>query len=265
MITEMITGETINTYMNLLSNEEIFGIENERFTCFGACDEDTGEALGIITAEVYMEHIRIRRVFSMPKNTETEKALMAVITNLPEDMKLPVYYFGTDEEVDEELLLKCGFTEEQSKYSYIEGTPENLKEVGNPSRVCEFRTLDKAPLDGVQDFLTGIHPDGLLEVPDAYLDLNRFSDASLVAVSQHKIEGILLVEDTGDLIEVPYISARDNKVVILLFHVLKKMCSVEYGPKVRLRFVICDKMKQEAINALMKDGIEHKVRIFKYV
>ena len=265
MITEMITGETINTYMNLLSNEEIFGIENERFTCFGACDEDTGEALGIITAEVYMEHIRIRRVFSMPKNTETEKALMAVITNLPEDMKLPVYYLGTDEEVDEELLLKCGFTEEQSKYSYIEGTPEKLKDVGNPSLVCEIRTLDKAPLDGVQNFLSGIHPDGLLEVPDAYLDLNRFSDSSLVAVSQHKIVGMLLVEDTDDLIEIPYICSTDNNVAIVLFHIFKKICNVEYGPKVKLRFVICDKMKKDAISALMKGGIETKVRIFKYV
>ena len=74
-----------------------------------------------------------------------------------------------------------------------------------------------------------------------------------------------MMEETDDLIEVPYICATGNKVTIFLFHVLRKMCIAKYGPNARLRFVICDKLKEIAIHALMKDGIVKKVRIFKYV
>ena len=265
MVTEVITEENRKTYMQLMKHEEILGIENDRFACFGACDEDTGEALGLITAEVYLDHIRIRRIISSPKDAETEKALMALVTNLPEELMLPVYYYGTDEEVDETLLLECDFTEVPSQYSYIEGTPEKLRDIGNLFRVCEVKTLDKAPLNGVQNFIIGTKPDNLLEVPDSYLNLKRFSDASLVAVDQHRIVGILMMEETDDLIEVPYICATGNKETIFLFHVLRKMCIAKYGPNARLRFVVCGKLKEIAIHALMKDGIVKKVRIFKYV
>ena len=264
MITEIITEETVKKYMPLLKNEEIFGIENERFTCFGACDEETGDPIGILTAEVYMEHIRIRRIFTSPKDKKTEKALISLVTDLPEDMKLPVYCFGTDEEIDEALLLESGFTEVPSDYSYIEGTPEDIKDLGTPPKVCEVRTLDRAPLTGVQNFITETQPDGILGVPDSYLDLNRFSDASLVAVNQHRIVGLLMVEETDDMIEVPYICATGNKVTIFLFYVFKKLLEAEYDAEARLRFVICDELKKVAINALMESGVEKKVRIFRY-
>ena len=62
IMTEIVTEETISKYMEFLGNEEIFGILNGRFSCMGACDRESGQPLGILTAEIHMDHIRIRRV-----------------------------------------------------------------------------------------------------------------------------------------------------------------------------------------------------------
>ena len=128
MITEIITDETVGKYLGFLKNEEIFGIGNGRFTCIGVCDDNTEDPMGILTAEVHMEHIRIRRLFVRPgcPRRKTAKMLISVITDLPDEMKMPVFFFGTEEETDPDFLAGCGFMELPfSRYSYFEGYLED--------------------------------------------------------------------------------------------------------------------------------------------
>ena len=63
MNVEMINDDIVEEYLDLLTSEEVFGCSNGRISCFGAYDEDTGEPMGVLTAEIFPEYIRIKRIY----------------------------------------------------------------------------------------------------------------------------------------------------------------------------------------------------------
>ncbi len=264
VLTEVLMEETIGKYMEFLRNEDIFGIMNGRYTCVGASDGESGQPLGILTAEIHMDHIRVKGIRVLPGAEGAARALLGIITDLPEDMEVSVLFLGTDEETDEKLLTESGFTETESKYSCFEGILEDLKEMEAPPKSCDIGTLDQAPLQKVEGFVLGSEYDRVLQVPDGYLDEDRFSDASLVCMDRGKVVGVILLEETDDLIHVPYIRTKDGKALLYAFYVLRKLLTSEYAPKAKIRFLLCDGVGREAVKAMLPGGREKKLRVFRY-
>ena len=263
ILTEIVTEETISKYMEFLGNEEIFGILNGRFSCMGVCDRKSGQPLGILTAEIHMSHIRVRRVRVLPEAEGTARALMDIVTDLPEDMALPVLFFGTDEDVDEKLLTESGFTETDCRYSCIEGSLTDFKAIEAPPK-CDIGTLDQVPFPKVESFVLGSEHDRILLTPDGYLERDRFSDASLCCMDSGKVTGVILLEEKDDFIQIPYIRTKDGKALLFAFYVLRKLLTAEFAPDTKIRFLLCDGVGREAVNAIFPGGREKKIRGFRY-
>ena len=266
MITEIITEESIGTYIKVLKNEEIFGILDGRITGIGARNEETGLPQGVLTAEIHMEYILVRRIYIRPEYSggETADGLIRIITDLPDDLKAPILLYGTEDTIDKGLLSRYGFTEMQSRYSLIQGELENYKEIRTPMKTYETATLDKAPIDQVQAFILGSDYDRFIQIPDGYLDAARFSDGSLVCLDHGRVAGVILMEEPDDGIRITYMHAKNNMVLLHAMYVLKRVLMSEYPPKARLQFLMKDGIGREAISVLMNPGAEKKVSIFRY-
>ena len=265
MITEVITEESIGKYIKLLKNEEIFGILDGRVSAVAAWDDEKEQPQGVLTAEIHMNYIQIRRLYVLPEYQEedTRHILMNIATDLPEDMKTPIVFCGTDDEIDETLVAEFGFKEISSKYSWIEGDLENYKEIKAPMKVFDIVTLDKAPMNRVQDFVLKSEYDRFIQVPDGYLEEGRFSDASLVCLNRDVIVGVILLEEMDQFIRIPYIHTKDNIALLYALYVLRKVLWMEYAPKAKLRFLMHDGIGRDALNLLMRPGEEKKIRIFR--
>ena len=266
MNTEIITEESIGKYLKLLRNEEIFGILDGRISGIGACDDETDLPQGILTAEIHMDYIRIRRIHVLPEYREGDTAhiLLHVVMDLPEDLKMPFMCYGTEDEIDTELLSEYGFKEISTDYSWIEGLLANYKEIKAPPKAYEVGTLDKAPMDRVQRFVLESNYDKLLQIPDGYLEGDRFSDASLVCMDRNTIVSVILMEETDDTIRIPYMHTKNNLALLYALFVLRKLLNSEYESKARLQFLMHKGIGREAIRALIHPGYEKKIRVFRY-
>lgn len=265
MYTEIITDDSIGGYMGLLTNEEYFGIEKEIFTGFGAREEGTDQVLGILIAEVHMTHIRIRRLYRDPDLADEAAMteLLRVVTDLPEDQKLPVLFSGTDEEIDAKLLTEHGFKEIPGKYTVIEGTLEHFREF-SAAKTCDVCTLDQLPVSLVERFILENEPDRFLQMPEDYLDTDRFSEASLVCVDGKKITGVILMEESDLGIRIPYMKSGDKKALLYALYVLRKLLFSEFGPGIKISFLTNDEAEKKAIHALFSICEEKKIHIFSY-
>lgn len=266
MVTEIITEETIGKYLKLLKNDEVFGILDSRISGIGAYDDDSELPQGILTAEIHMEYIQIRRIHVLPEYREGDAAhvLLNVVMDLPEELKMPFLFFGTEEETDAELLSEYGFQEVSSDYSWIEGLLANYREIKAPPRIYEVGTLDQAPLESVQRFVLESDYDSLLQIPDGYLEEDRFSDASLICLHRNTIVGVILLEETDDSIRVPYIHTKDNMALLYALYVLRKLLYSEYASKAKLQFLMRDGIGREAISALISPGEEKKIHVYRH-
>ena len=266
MITEIITEESIGKYLRLLKNEEVFGILDGRISGIGASDDETDLPQGVITAEIHMEYIRIRRIHVLPEYRESDTAhvLLNVVMDLPEELKMPFLFCGTDEETDSELLSEYGFHEVSTDYSWIEGLLVNYREIKAPPKAYEVGTLDQAPMESVQRFVLESDYDRLLQIPDGYLESDRFSDASLICLDRNSVVGVILLEETDDSIRVPYIHTKDNMALLYALYILRKVLYSDYSSKARLQFLMHDGIGREAISALINPGVEKKIHVFRY-
>lgn len=266
MVTEIITEETIGKYLKVLKNEEIFGILDGRISAIAVWDEEKEQPQGVLTAEIHTELILIRRIYVLPeyRDGETGNVLMHIATDIPEEQRVPYVIYGTDDEIDETLLAEYGFSEVPSKYSWIEGVLENYKEIKVPPKAFDMGTLDKAPMDKVQDFVLKSDPDRFMQMPDGYLESGRFSDASLICMKNDAIVGVILLEELDDSIQIPYIHTKDNLALLYSLYVLRKVLWTEYEPTARLQFLMNDGIGREALTVLIHPSEEKKIRIFRY-
>ncbi len=266
MNVEIVTGDIIREYMSILTTEEVLDCEEEKITCFGAYDEETEDIMGILTAEIYPEFIVIKRIYVCPdyEGKGVENELLAHVTDIPDELRLPIYIYGVEEEMDDELLTECGFSTIPSKYSYIEGLLMNYVEINAALTEGELKTLDKIPMEELEKFVLQKDHDKLLQIPEGYLDTERFTEGSLVLLKRHMIDGAILIEESDGYINIPYIYAEDKRLLLYAFFILKKLLIAEFEPRAKLRFLICDGIGREAISRLIIDSNEKKIAIYKY-
>lgn len=266
MNVEMINDDIVEEYLDLLTSEEVFGCSNGRISCFGAYDEDTGEPMGVLTAEIFPEYIRIKRIYVRHEFADegVDEALIDIVTDLPDEARLPIYMFGTENEIDPEFLEDNGFEKVPSKYSYIEGKLGDYISVAASLGDGELKTLNQVPAEELEKYVFKTEHDAFMQIPEDYLDTEKFSEVSLVMLKKRLIEGAILLEEEENYIYVPYIQANDNKLLLYAFFILKKLLFTEFEPEDRIRFLICDGKGREALTRIIRNCEEYEIGIYRF-
>ncbi len=243
MLIEQLTRDNLDDYLHLLTPDEIFGTIMERYISFGAYDENTQETLGTITVEILPEYIGIRRIFTDPyhRNKGVATGLLEFIKDVPDNLALPLCAI-TDEDVD--FLLKRGFKSEKSSYTFAEGNLGNFDRPPVDEKVRKshmVKNLDNVDTEMLEDFVEGAPHDEFIQFPDMCVDNRRFSDGSLVSMSDGEVTGAVLMEEPGDDIRITWAYAKSEDILMLLLSVLKTELDMEYENRKQLRFLLCDR------------------------
>ncbi|MBR4514258.1 MAG: GNAT family N-acetyltransferase [Lachnospiraceae bacterium] len=264
---EVIHEESVKKYMGLLTADEILGLEEDRFSCIGAYDEESGEALGIVTAQIQPRHITITRLFTAPEKRRmgVATALLDFITKLPEGVRMTFYVIATEAEADTDFLLKRGFTEARSKYSYLSCKLENFAgnaEVNKKDGV-DIVTIDRVDPKFLSEYIYEHKPDTFFQLPEPELDMERFSDGSLCFVKDKKICGVMLLEEAENYNLISMVRYEDEESYDQLFAVMRMVLDSEYAPSSEIRLLICDEKEREAFGGFFEQSSELPVKIFK--
>ena len=266
MKTEMITGQSIARYMQILTNEEIFGFNDNRFTLIGAYDEEKDRPAGVAVAHILPKYIRLERMFTDPEYRlqGVSEELLSIMTDLPTENKMPIYVYGDESEVNEEYLTKMGFKGVDNGYSYIIGTPDHLVDIKVPQKKPNIKVLpaEKVAPEKLENYIFSSRRDEFIQFPEGYLDMNRFSDASLVCMKDDKIDAVVMMEELTDCVQVTYVYGNSNQTLLYNMALIKKLLLDEFDGSMKLKFLICDGVGGDAIKRIFDKSEESDLKLF---
>ncbi|MBQ1527488.1 MAG: hypothetical protein IIZ75_10155 [Lachnospiraceae bacterium] len=272
MRTTMITQENLGDYLPLLTEEEIFGLDADRFTLIGAFDEEKNEALGVISAEILPGYIRINRLCTAmgADDEKVREALLSIIKQSPEDISLPVCFFSAGQEEDTEFFLSHGFTEKKSKYYYIEGRLKDMTDFpgAGGEDAPEIRVLENVSEEELDQFIFQAPHDEIIQFPELpvlSVERDRFSDGSMVCFKNGKPDAAVLFQDYDGLITIVWMYGEEPRDIYYLFYVLKKMLSQEFESGLRIRFLLYENGPGAgAVEKIFSDSKRIPIRILVF-
>ncbi len=270
MRTELITEDSIWRCMSVLTPDEYGGWAEGRYRCFGTFDEDTGEVMGTASVQVFPEQIRLERIFTLPRYRRRGVAtgLLRFLTDLPDELKLPFTAVLCDEDIDAEFLRKYGFKEKESDYSCIDAALGDIKELRVSEKMRAGITLlpaGRVSANELENFVFSSEHDMFLQFPEYMLDMDRFSDASMVCRQNGKITAAILLEEPGDYIRVTWFEGADARSLYCLIYMLGQILKEEYDPGTKIRVLLCGGRGRDAVGKMFNSAREHPLRIFTFI
>ncbi len=263
---ETIFEGNLSRYLPYLSNQEIFAVRDGRYSGFGAYDESKDAVLGVLVVQILPAYIRIHRLQAAPEYQDcgAEKELLGIIMVQPEGAQLPIFYVSEDPE-QEAALLAWGFVRGKGEYTYFEGTVGDLRHMEMPPKKhrVAVQTLDRVSVRELGNFIFGKEYDQFLQIPELALDMERFSDGSLVCLLDGKIDAVILLEELDQSVDVSYIHAKNAKSLLYLFPVLRRALQTEYSLQAKIRFLLCGGVGREALGRILEHGKEQPVYIYQ--
>lgn len=268
MKTELITRENLSRYMSMLTNEEIFANDQQRYSCFGAFDEESEEGLGVIVAGILPDYILIEKLFTAEPHRKkgVASALLDIVTTLPDGVTTPFYIATERPGIDDGFLKKKGFTEEESRYKYLVGRLEDMRDITvSESMKAGLRILPayNVPEKQLSNFVFRSEFDRFLQFPETVLDMDRFSEGSLVCLQNDKICAVMLIEELQDAVQFTFIHCLDTRSLFGLFSIVKPALRLDYGKDSIIRFLICDGKGEEGVRRAFGRCHEQPVRVFR--
>ena len=272
MQTTMLTQENLKDFLPLLTEEEIFGLDTERFTIIGAFDEEKNRAMGVISAEILPGYIRINRL-STASGADDEKvmeALLSIITQTPEDIRLPICFMSSGQDEDAGFFLSRGFTEKKSKYYYIESRLKDMADFpgAGGEDADEIRILENVSQKELDELVLRAPHDEILQFPELpvlSVERDRFSDGSMVCFENGKPDAAVLFQDYDGLITIVWMYGEKPRDIYYLFYVLKKMLSQEFESGLRIRFLLYENGPGAgAVEKIFSDSKRIPIRILVF-
>ncbi len=262
---EVITNKNIANYLSIMSSIEVIGIEEERYSGFGAFDEETGDPIGKLFVLILPEYIRIVNLFVVPerRNKGVGTKLLDFFRDVPAPLKMPIFYFSHDNNEDVKFLLDRGFKIEMSKYEYVSGRLCDLAEsmsVQNKDKEAVY-SLARVPYDKLNDFMIERRQDEFLQFPDVFLDTRWYFECSPVYFRDHEIVGAALIKEMDDGIEIVFFSERDEDVIGSCLAMIKKSLIVDYDPSEVIRVLIYDKELRDIVVKFFSDFEENPIQV----
>ena len=268
MKTEAITRDNLSRYMHMLTNDEIFANDTQRYSCFGAFDEATGEGLGVIVASVLPEYILIEKLFTDEKNRGKGVAseLLSLVTTLPDGVTMPFYFATAHEDINDGVIKNKGFAEIESRYKFQVGKLEDMRDITvSDSMKAGLRIQPAYNVSEklLSNFVFRSEFDRFLQFPETVLDMDRFSEGSLVCLQNDKICAVMLIEELQDAVQFTFIHCLDTRSLFGLFSIVKPALRLDYGKDSIIRFLICDGKGEEGVRRAFGRCHEQPVRVFR--
>ena len=262
---EQITRKNIDDYLDLMSPDDIFGTNQERYISFGAYEEDTEVVMGTITLEILADYISIKSIYTDPeyRNRGVASAMLDFVKNTPGVEPFPICAY-TDEEC--EFLQHRGFSREESRYTIAEGKLGNLERPrleGSVRRGNIVKYLDEVDQEVIENFVESSPHDETLQFPDMSVDTRRFSEGSLVCFSDGKVNGALLMEEPEDYVQVTWAYSPSEEVLLLMLSIMKTELDFEYESRKNIRFLQCDGRTVATVERVLPESEIRPLNVFR--
>ncbi len=268
MKTEVITRENLSRYISMLSNDEIFDNESERLSCFGGYDEKSGEGMGVIAVKILPDYIRIEKVFTVEKFRKTGVAteLLSIVSDLPEEVKMPFFIITDQTDIDFAFLKGRGFSETESAYKFIYAKLSDMREITVPDSIKDglrIVTLSHVPENELLNYVSHAEADNFLQFPEIPIDLSRFSEGSLICLKDNSICAMMLIEESDEAIQITFMHCLDPKALYGIFALIKPALLLEYSGESTVRFLVCNKNSEDVGKGLFDSYTEKGIKLLK--
>ncbi|MCR4891407.1 MAG: hypothetical protein K5989_04380 [Lachnospiraceae bacterium] len=268
MQTTRITDENLGDFIPLLRNDEIFGINEDRYIGFGAYDEDENRPMAILVVDIFPEYVRIINLYTDPvyRKQGAASALLSIITDNPEGENLPIYIISSNTEINVDFLSSRNFKEVESKYYYLSGNLGDMSKIPLKKDLKEglvIKPINQVSNRELQKFLSHSPHDDFLEFPEIIVDKRRFSDGSIVCFREGKISALILMREFDDFIQISWIYGTDYKSLYVIFSMVKSILLTDYSEKANIRFLLSNEKGRETIQSILKNHEELPIHIFK--
>ena len=266
---KLITPENIVEFIQLLTPEDIFGINDGILTSFAACIGEEEIPASIVSAHIYPEHITVKRLFTLPEYRRRHLAtdLMDVIKSRPEEAKLPIYVFHTGNEELDAFLKDASFHEEDSKFCFVSGTFGDLVDLPAPAEVSndiKIKSIMAVPREAVADFIYRSPYDELIQFPDRATELPLFSDASILSIQGKEVKAALLIEESDEDIQITWAYGPDSKQLYNCFYYMKKVLSSDFGTETVIRCLCTGEKTKTSYSKLFTRHEEIKIHTYRF-
>lgn len=263
----MITPKDLGDFSGLLEPDEAFGIVDGTLTCFAALT-DEGKAAGILSVEILHDFIRLKRIFVLPKYRRQKYGsnLIEIIKERPEDAMLPINVSLEEDRETGAFLLSAGFTEQPCSYSFVLGLLGNMAKLSADKYRTGFKlaTIDQLK-EGLLASYIQKHPhEELTWFQDGFINMERFSESSIVCLRNKAIEAVVLMEDFEDHTLLSWMHGNDQKALYLALSMVRGVLETEYGKDYRIKCLCAGENAQKAYSRLFSEYEIKRIQMFSY-
>ncbi len=265
---EMVTTERLSAYMHLMTPDEFYAITDDRLTCMGVYDEKANTPAGVITLKVLPDHIRIVRLFTEPSYRQKGVAstLLEIATDISGGERPDYYFILSDGEADTDFMARRGFAPEAGKYSFITGRIRDLetfRSADEDKADFSVTSAEEVDADALSRFVFGMEHDNFLQFPEGYVDMDRFSEGSIICQGVGGVKGAMMIEEMEDYIQVTWVGASEERFFGPLFATLYREYIKEYGLDAQIRFLACSPNEKEVLSKVFVRSEELPVSVYK--
>ena len=242
----VISEDNLHEYMQILTSDEIFGINEDTLTSFVISDDEKNEPAGVLTVQIFPEFIRLERIFILPEFRHRGYAarLLDIIKDRPGDARLPIRAFPEEKGELSGLLEASGFTERDSSYCVLSAYIKDWIDIGqkilkkipddikNQIMICH---LDQVPEQMVREFVLRSPHDELMQFPDKTINMGRFSDLSTFSIVNDSIKAAALIEENEDYTQFTWCYGDGRYAMLANMFMVRKELEKEYGSGYRIR------------------------------
>ena len=262
MDTMMITSENMSDYRELLSYDEAFGIIDGKMTCFVALSEEEDdeydyepEPVGLMTAQIFHDFIKLKNIFVDPEYRRKKYAsnLLKIIKKRPKNYKLPIAAFFEEDPETAAFFKKSGFKKQDYHYSVVEGKLGDMNELSPMNKLkneYKLLTIDQLNKGTLEQYITKAPHEELIQFYDDLLDIDRFTDTSLVCMKNGTIQAVVLLEDFEDHTQISWMHGKDQLAIYLSLSMVKKVLELEYDPDYTIKCLCANDTAQKTYSKL---------------
>lgn len=271
----IISEENISEYMQILTSDEIFGINEDRLTSFVISDDEKDEIAGVMTVQIFPEYIRLERIFILPEFRHRGYAsrLLEIIKDRPGDARLPIRAFPEDKGDVSGLLESSGFTEKENRYCVLSAYLKDWIDIGQKilrkmpediKKKIMIYNLDQVPEQLIREFVLRSPHDEILQFPDRMTDVERFSDVSMISMMDNTIKAASLVEETEDYTQFTWCYGEDRYAMLANMFMVRKEMGSEYSPDYRIRCVCSNEHTAEGYKKMFSACDIKKIYMYQF-
>ena len=120
------------------------------------------------------------------------------------------------------------------------------------------------PKQKLRQFILNSPHDELYLFPDKTLDLDRFSDGSIICEKDGQIEAVSLIEETDDYTQFTWTYGKDSLAILICMAAAREDLQAEYGPDYQIRCVCWDETTLKIYQKSFANYELKQIKMYKF-